>query len=486
MSNIPVGYRLLAKLAPTWQKYESGKSYEYLDAVSYEGSTYLALKNTPIVPPQEGSDWLLIAAKGDQGKAGNDGHTPTKEEWELDKVENADIETILSHITIELLESLLGVKDLRSVLSHKLDDTTEIVNGIRGGLDEPYQHGDVTVDKAFIGLPNVDDLSLLDILKQVREQVRADELGGVQKVEDQGYKAVYTSDGDETTTLEVIDDLKRIIRLFNGEQTNDGPNLITADTLLAFLCKFYTHYSHEEFIRLYQPLLKIRGEAEIKEGVWHSGEWTVTKKSLGLENVPNISPDKVGSGLPFSGVCISDSKETTKIIRADKGFTLQPGRIVNVTFNQTNLAYPLYLQINNTGRRMLKINGELIKKSTAQNFRKGGTYQFIYQDGCWNLVYGSTKVKSEINETLTVDKWQGTGPYYYSLSITDRELYGDEDYDLFTAKNITEVERQNFMFANIQGYDQSKRGITLRADEKPMCDLPVYIQITRQFNRNNG
>lgn len=71
----------IGKVMVTWQgEYDSSKSYTRLDAVMYQGSSYVCLADTSSTPPSD--SWQLLAGKGDKGDtgatgpAGKDGQTP--------------------------------------------------------------------------------------------------------------------------------------------------------------------------------------------------------------------------------------------------------------------------------------------------------------------------------------------------------------------------------------------------------------------------
>lgn len=54
----------------------SGNSYEVLDLVTYNGSSYIAksdISSSSATPDQDSAHWQLVAAKGDKGDKGNTG-----------------------------------------------------------------------------------------------------------------------------------------------------------------------------------------------------------------------------------------------------------------------------------------------------------------------------------------------------------------------------------------------------------------------------
>ena len=61
-----------ASLTPKGE-YSPDTAYTALDVVSYEGSSWLALKDVTGVAPAEGENWMLLAQKGDQGEQGIQG-----------------------------------------------------------------------------------------------------------------------------------------------------------------------------------------------------------------------------------------------------------------------------------------------------------------------------------------------------------------------------------------------------------------------------
>lgn len=473
-NNTPDGFKLLAKLAPSWKgEYEEGTTYYYLDEVTYRGSSFIALKDTPTCPPvADNRNWRYQALRGERGPKGEDGHTPTKEEWGLDKVENADIETILSRITIELLESILGVKNLKEVLEHILDDA---VTGITGPGSDEFQKGNVTLDKTFIGLSKVDNLSSVELIDLVREQVKARELNGIEIVSPQDNRTIYAAESEtsETLNLELIEDLHELITLFKGEN-GPGPGLVSTEALLPFLEKFYKHYTHRTFLEEYHPVLGVRGEFEEFE---RSDHVVITRKSLHLDKVPNAHPDSFGSGFSFYGQCINASRDQVKTIRVERNFSLRTGRRITVDFKKTNRAFPLYFNVNNTGKREVWINNKRVTESSARVLKSGGSYTFVFEQNRWKLISANTSPKERLTVTLARENFRGSGPYYYSINIDN--LHGDEDFQINAILPLTEMERANFELINLEGESQSNRGIVLRAEELPHCDLDIEIIIGR-------
>lgn len=492
--NMPDGFKLLGKLAPLWKgRYDPKAFYTFMDIVQYKGSSYMAKKDYPEgTPEDDGKNWILIASKGDKGDGGvtrirgiaekdfRDGDVVlSPDDIGLGNVANLDVDGILANITLELLESVLGIniKTLKHKLHHKVDDTTDLVNGIRG-MDDPegeYHQGYYEIGPKSVGLEKVDNLSSDELMQKVRETVTASELGGLTKVDDLGFTGLYASDGDETKTLELIEDIKKLVAFFEDEDENKPQDeIISAAVLIHFLKKYYRHFIERQFLEDFHPLLKIRGEAE---KVWQSDKYVVTKRGIGLENVPNVHPDSIGSGFEFSGFCESEGSNPEKLCLVQGQFSLKPGRTIKITFKNTNTTGPIFLNVNRTGRRGVLINGKSINKHNKSSFKKDGTYIFRYEHGSWNLISGSTKIENVHKVTVLKSKWKETiNGYIQFIPLPD--LYGDEDF-LLTSENLSEEERQNYILAGIDGVDQSNRGIHIRAENLPYVDLPMVIKITR-------
>lgn len=60
---IPEGYKALAKIGISYKgDYVSGTTYKYLDAIAYQGSTYLAMIDGPVgAPTDDGVNWKYLA-----------------------------------------------------------------------------------------------------------------------------------------------------------------------------------------------------------------------------------------------------------------------------------------------------------------------------------------------------------------------------------------------------------------------------------------
>lgn len=485
------GFRLLSKIAPLWKgKYDSKAFYTFMDIVHYNGSSYMAKRDYPEVKPcDDGVNWILIAQKGDKGDGGvtrikgiaerdfRDGDVVlSPEDIGLGNVQDLDVDGILAHITLELLESVLGVKDLKHKLKHKVNDYDPIVTGVKGPEDDEFRRGDVAIDKNFIGLGKVDNLSLDEHLDEVRLQVKASELEGITKVDDLGFTGIYASDGKETVNLELLEDTKLLLDYLKGKAELPKDSLFSSEAVANLLRDYYRHWIERKFLEDYHPLLKIRGEAE-KDGIWHSDEWTVTRKSIGLDKIPNQHPDTYGAGYQFTGFTATDGNNPIKFCMVQGQFSLQPGRTISITFNHTNTSAPIFLDINRSGKREVRINGEKINRHNKTSFKKDGTYVFQYEHGYWNYVSGSTKLENIHNIRLLKSKWVKTHDGYTQF-VPFSGLYGDEDF-FITSENFSEVERENFVLAAIEGREQNNRGILLWAETRPGVDLPVEVKITR-------
>lgn len=56
-------------------EYSDLKNYEINDVVTYQGSSYVSLKDTQGNLPTDENHWMLLASKGEQGKQGKKGET---------------------------------------------------------------------------------------------------------------------------------------------------------------------------------------------------------------------------------------------------------------------------------------------------------------------------------------------------------------------------------------------------------------------------
>ena len=69
----------LGKVATTPRgEYNANTTYLKLDVVTYNGSSYVALKESTGNLPTNTTYWQLMASKGSDGQPGQDGHTPIK------------------------------------------------------------------------------------------------------------------------------------------------------------------------------------------------------------------------------------------------------------------------------------------------------------------------------------------------------------------------------------------------------------------------
>lgn len=125
----------LGKVRPVYKgAWDESSTYEYYDAVTYEGSIYLAIKNkVPAnhVPPEQTESWVLFGAKGDRGEKGETG---TQGERGPQGEPGKDGQTpIIEPAT----ESSSGVVRIA---------TQEEIDAILSGKDHPQENLQVVID----------------------------------------------------------------------------------------------------------------------------------------------------------------------------------------------------------------------------------------------------------------------------------------------------------------------------------------------------
>lgn len=102
--------KILGKVAITPKgEYNNATTYQNLDLITYQGNSYLALKETTGNLPTNNEYWQLIAEKGQDGtngKDGIDGKTPVKG---TDYYTDADKQEMVS-LVLDALPSAEGVE----------------------------------------------------------------------------------------------------------------------------------------------------------------------------------------------------------------------------------------------------------------------------------------------------------------------------------------------------------------------------------------
>lgn len=496
---IPEGFKTLAKLAPIWKgDYDLKEFYLLLDIVFYEGSSFIAIKDYPEGPPKhDKKNWLMVASKGSsadvtgvKGQAereyriGNvDIH---KEDIGLGNVWDLDPWGVLSFLTLEQIEEILKVKNLKGILENKIDKGT-VVTGIRGEDETEFRKGDVVLSKADLGIPKVENYSLEEILSAVRQKVKAIELDGIENYKGDKTTIYASEEGSgRTLHLELMENGKEFTELFEEAQKLQSEeeldlflkenfnSVVITSSLIKFLEEFYRKWLEVKFLEDFHPLVAIRGS---HEEIWQSDRYVVTKQGIGLGNVPNENPDKMGAGYIYNTSTFTHGNEKEKLAVTKNTFILQPERIVTVKFSEDNKTFPLWLNVNQTGRRPITIHDKPVDKYNYRTFKRNGVYTFVYKNGSWNLISSTTKIKNERRVILKKNEWKGEqSPFFYFVEING--LYGDERIEISSTK-ITEEERASFILAGIEGESQSHKGFTLRAENLPLVDLPIVVEITR-------
>lgn len=110
--------------------YNSGTSYEKLNVVTYQGSSYCAKGVTQGNAPTDTTYWDLIAEKGDKGDTGANGTTPVKGTDYYTATDKAELEATLSNdVSSEVTEQLGDLTSTTPLVASStagMSDTTRI------------------------------------------------------------------------------------------------------------------------------------------------------------------------------------------------------------------------------------------------------------------------------------------------------------------------------------------------------------------------
>ena len=107
-------------------EYNSQTSYEKLNVVTYQGSTYCAKQNCKGVLPTDTDYWQLYAEKGDQGPTGPQGPKPVKGVDYYTTADKEELEANLSSdIHDEIAEQLGDLTSATPLAAASIDDMTD-------------------------------------------------------------------------------------------------------------------------------------------------------------------------------------------------------------------------------------------------------------------------------------------------------------------------------------------------------------------------
>lgn len=152
-------------------EYDASITYEKLNVVTYQGSSYCAKGPTQGNLPTDTEFWSLIAEKGDKGDTGDDGYTPVKGTDYYTAADIAELEsTLSSDVSDEVtdqLSTLTSATPLVASSTAGMTDTTRVyvnttdghwywydgTNWQDGGTYQATQ-----IDNKAISFTNLDDL----------------------------------------------------------------------------------------------------------------------------------------------------------------------------------------------------------------------------------------------------------------------------------------------------------------------------------------
>lgn len=527
MAAIPEGFSRVGVVGTYWHAKEWNEEERYYqwNAVPYQGSSWLALKDDPIGPPtNDGENWIVIAKRGDDGEGGVTGlkgeaegdadfHVGaiiiTKAMLGLENVENKSAQAILGELTKDDIESLLETPSLKETLEGKADisdlDNLVLLNVTKETLETILGHVDIaaTLDgkldrdtaKQELALDHVDNLSFEEIKEKLintsgAEGIVPEDIHAVEKFDEAAQNLLYAAKAEtiDTTGIALAETLEQIGEKFNPVEKHQAlpeeyaplNDLVVLLTPLIHLLKGgYYNWLVEEFLADIHPVTGVRGEAEDK---FNSGKVTITKESLGLGQVPDQHPDSVGTGFLFSGTCTTPGDVGVKEITVQDDFTLQEGRVVFITFMENNLAPDVQLDINGSGPVPVNIKTFPVKEYNCETFEKFGNYLFQYDGNAWNFVTGSNDIIDVRTVTLEVESWtylEEDGVWMIEIELEN--LSGNEDLTVDVPTDLPDEEYdRNFEIyqrANLIDGESTGHSLILYAQKKPRGPFTVWITV---------
>lgn len=522
MADIPEGFSRVGVIGTYWHSKEWNEEEVYYlwNAVPYQGSSYLALKDNPIGPPtNDGENWIIIAKRGDDGAGGVTGikgeaegdeveyHIGevivTKAMLGLENVENKSAAVILDELTKDQIEALLETPDLADILDAKADidkfDSYTLQNVTAETLTTILQEVlDSKLDKEgakeFLELDHVDNLSYEEIKAKLLEGgesgIIPEDIKAVTKFDAPSENVVYAAHevDAETYPLRLAEDLEEVGYVFNEtdkhaplpenyDPQSDRATLLTP--LMHMLKGGFYNWIIEQMLLDVHPVVGVRGEAEDK---WNSDKVTITKESIGLGQVPDQHPDTFGVGFVFSGRTETAGDEEVKQVTVQDQFTLQDGRLCFITFMENNTAPNLQLDINGCGASPVNIRTFPVKDYNCETFQKYGNYLFQFDGTSWNFVTGSNDIIDVRNVRLEVEDWSYLEEDdVWMIEIELENLSGNEDLVVDVPLDLDDPDFEEnfylFQVANLLDGEATGHSLILYAQKKPRGAFNVLITV---------
>ena len=145
----PEGYKELGKIGISYKgEYSSNTAYERLDAVSHNGSTYLAIKDAPDGAPRDDKvNWMYLA-KGFSDDVGESEIAFTEAEELEPPVSGEKINSVFGKVSLAIknlktLITLMGTTDIASIGDGTV---TGAISDVNGKLFKEYILADSSYD----------------------------------------------------------------------------------------------------------------------------------------------------------------------------------------------------------------------------------------------------------------------------------------------------------------------------------------------------
>ena len=507
---IPAGFNKLATIGLRWVEYNPNGTYTLLNCtyVPEEGRSYVALKDSPSLPPSHDNiNWSLISDRGRDGAGGVteiiiDGQSYrgsvelAAHTFGLENLVHESPESILAHLTIREIEFLLGIENvadeiharltraeyiehmrlLQDVLDSKADDNN-VVHGIRFEVGEELSdlnQDEVVISARNLGLDKVENVSPEELVDKVRDEVVPDDIGAVPTVESD-HLIVYGADGSGNRTMDAADhdtisDLYLQIQdaVYNEEEekipdilSDHADDVPTLGALLDFLRNEHEAWTLHHVLTDLHPVLGIK----YGDGFYKSGYVDITdviNEGLKLESTVYYAHCDTAGDVPI------------KKIAFDEGLELRDGVLIYVSFEETHTASVLYFDVNELGEYPVRIGNQTVDRTTRKTFQKDGCYVFMFSDDSWNFVTGTNDVVRAMEITITPEEWKGESAPYSCFFPVD-EKYQDYNISFETSLDVSEEITSEYDRIGLSGR-QIFNGILLQTELKPTMDLPAVLK----------
>lgn len=496
----------------TVYKGDYNEETDYLDRwqTTYDGSTYIAMKDHPDKPPfPDGENWLITAKGFPEAHYVRFIKGDHEEEWREGEVIISAKDIGLENVTNISLEEILE----------------QVVTGISVNND-PVRQGELNLDivnklsinhgEQMVGEVNVDLFDNLIVNgKEVPNESGTGQISLIEgliindsEIKQKEFKnnISLTFNGEPLSVQEEEERSVIDLPLNLNQKPIENHNLIAVETITInkkgpqVMLNGNVDLSLVEGVRVNDQILprvendlilKLKQNGKDLKLVKSEQEAVIDIEAIRQVHVngePVLTQDGIvnlsikPSSITFTGICESDGAEATKAVSIEEDFEPIKGKRIEVSFLNTNTAANCTLNVNETGAYPIYIKGRPLLVGMARSLQAGGSYSFVFDGEHYLYLSGSTPIHDGRDFTLLESEWQQQEEQedtFYIATIEVEGLEADDYLSLTLQDNKNLALVKDYKKSGVWAYDQADGSITLACENKPELDWPLHIEITQ-------